>query len=146
MSKQRQAASSVHEQEPRTPALSEASLKGSIDRLARWVETHDYKAYEPFDGLSSYLGRFTFGSRVLGQLLLQLGRQSPVNFRPLLGIKPLELTKGRGYMAWGYLTLLKLTGREEYRQQASACLEWLIRNTSPRYSDASWGNHFDYAS
>ena len=122
------------------------SLRGSIDGLERWVESHDYKAYEPFDGLSSYLRPLTFGNRVLEQILLQIGRQSPINFRPLLGIKPLESTKGRGYMAWGYLTLLKLTGRDEYRQKATACLEWLIRNRSPLYPDASWGNHFDYAS
>lgn len=121
-------------------------LKGSIARVERWVESHDYKGYEPFDGLSSYLRPLAFGSLFLEQILLQIGRQSPINFRPLLGIKPLDSTKGRGYMAWGYLTLLKLTGRGEYRQKAIACLEWLIRNKSPLYPDYSWGNHFDYAS
>lgn len=121
-------------------------LKGSIGRVERWVESHDYKAYEPFDGLSSYLRPLTFGNLFLQQILLHVGRQSPINLRPLLGIRPLDSTKGRGYMASGYLTLLKLTGRDEYRQNAIACLEWLIRNKSPLYPDYSWGNHFDYAS
>jgi glycosyltransferase involved in cell wall biosynthesis len=128
------------------PSTGGVSISESIRRLERWVETHDYKGYEPFDGLSTYLRQLTFGNRFLEQIVQQFVRQSPVNVRPLLGIKPLESTKGRGYMAWGYLTLLKLTGNEQYRQKAIACLEWLIRNKSPLYADYSWGNHFDYAS
>lgn len=125
-----------------TPSLTE-----SLARLERWIEAQDYKGYEPFDGLSSaYLRPLTFGNPRLEQLLLQVGRQSPVNLRPLLAVKPLESTKGRGYMAWGYLAALRRTGRQAYRQRAIDCLEWLIRNKSPLYPEYSWGNHFDYAS
>jgi hypothetical protein len=135
---------------PRSPeddlGTRSLSMKESIARLQSWVENHDYKAYEPFDGLSSYLRRLTFGNQFLQQAVLQVGRQSPINFRPLLGVKPLESTKGRGYMAGGYVALLRLTGKDEYRQKAIACLEWLIRNKSPLHADYSWGNHFDYAS
>jgi polysaccharide biosynthesis protein VpsJ len=122
------------------------SINESIERLERWVETHDYRGYEPFDGLSSYVHPLTFGNLFLERIVQQVGRRSPVNFRPLLGIKPLESTKGRGYMARGYIALLMRTGNEEYRQKAIACLEWLIHNKSPLYPDFSWGNHFDYAS
>ena len=83
------------------------------------MEAHDYKGYEPFDGLSTYLRPLTFGNRFLQQIVQQVVRQSPVNIRPLLGIKPLESTKGRGYMAWGYLALLELTGNELYRKKQS---------------------------
>lgn len=124
----------------------ELSLSESVARLERWVELHDYKGYEPFDGLSSAARRLTFGNRFLEQILMQIGRQSPINFRPLLGITPLESTKGRGYMAWGHLAMWQRTGAEEHREEAVACLEWLIRNPSPLYPDCSWGNHFDYAS
>jgi rhamnogalacturonyl hydrolase YesR len=128
------------------PSTSDASINESISRLERWAEAHEYKGYEPFDGLSTYLRPLTFGNQFLEQILQQAVRQSPVNVRPLLGIKPLESTKGRGYMAWGYLALLTLTGNEQYREKAIACLEWLIRNKSPLHADYSWGNHFDYAS
>jgi hypothetical protein len=79
-------------------------------------------------------------------MLLQVGRQSPINLRPLLGIKPLESTKGRGYMAWGYLAMLRHTGESAYAAKARACLEWLIGNKSPLSAEYCWGNHFDYAS
>jgi glycosyltransferase involved in cell wall biosynthesis len=125
---------------------SGSSLGDGIRRLQRWVETHDYRGYEPFDGLSSNIRRLTFGNRTLEQALLQIGRQSPFNLRPWLGIKPADSTKGRGYMASGYLARLEETGLDEYRSKAIECLEWLIRNRSPLYAEHSWGNHFDYAS
>ena len=122
------------------------TLENSIKKVEMWVEDHDYRAYEPFDGLSSYLRSLTFGNLFLDRLLLQLIRQSPVNLRPLFGVKPQESTKGRGYMTWGYLTMFRLTGDESYRQRAERCLEWLIQNKSPKFKNYSWGNHFDFAS
>jgi len=87
----------------------------------------------------------TFGNLLLDRILLQLIRQSPLNLRPLLGVRPLPSTKGRGYMAWGYLTMLKTTGQQQYRNKAVNCLDWLIKNKSPRYKNYSWANHFDFA-
>lgn len=121
-------------------------IRNSIKRLEKWVEDHHFKAYEPFDGLSSFFRPLTFGNLLLDRLLLQLIRQSPINLRPLLGVKPLESTKGRGYMAAGYLIMLKTTGNREYAKKAINCLEWLIENKSPKFSGYSWANHFDFAS
>ncbi len=121
-------------------------LEDSISRLEKWVEAHDYKAYEPFDGLSSSLRPLTFGNLFLDRLLLQLIRQSPINLRPLLGVKPLESTKGRGYMAWGYLTMFRRTDDPRYKEKAISCLDWLMNNKAPGYEKYSWANHFDFAS
>ena len=121
-------------------------LEKSVTRVAKWVEDRDYKGYEPFDCLTSFLYPLTFGNCFLQQLLLHIGRQSPINLRPLLGVKPLDSTKGRGYMASGYLSLFQLTGKQEYRERTESCLDWLSRNKSPLFEDYSWGNHFDYAS
>ena len=119
-------------------------LYGSARRVQRWVEDHRYEAYEPFDGLSSPLGHLTRVSPLLDRLLQQVGRQSPINFRPLLRVKPLPSTKGRGYMAAGYLALYRLTGDRAYRDKAVACFDWLIANKSPKFQEYSWANHFDY--
>jgi rhamnogalacturonyl hydrolase YesR len=96
--------------------------------------------------LSSYLRPLTFKNLFLDRLLMQIVRQSPVNLRPLLGIKPLESTKGRGYMASGYLSMLLSTRDEKYRDKAINCLDWLKEHKSPLYSDYCWANHFDFAS
>jgi len=118
----------------------------SLQKVEKWVEEHHYRGYEPFDGLSSPLRRFTFGNLLLDRLLLQLVRQSPVNLRPLLGIKPLDSTIGRGYMAWGYCWMYNLTGQAGYREKTFSCLDWLMKNKSPGYPEYTWGKHFDFAS
>lgn len=122
------------------------AIEASLKKLERWIEDHHYKGYEPFDGLSSSLRPFTFGNLFLDRLLLQLVRQSPINLRPLLGVQPQESTKGRGYMAWGYLKMYKLTGNDRYKTRAEQCLHWLTENKSPKFEKYSWGNHFDFAS
>jgi hypothetical protein len=118
----------------------------SIRKVEQWVEDHDYKGYEPFDGLSSKLRPLTLGNLFLERLLLQLIRQSPINLRPLFGVKPLDSTIGRGYMAWGYCNMFKLTGDQAYKAKITACLDWLIENKSPGYPEYTWGKHFDFAS
>jgi hypothetical protein len=123
--------------------VSELIVK-SLQKLQKWVEEHNYKGYEPFDGLSSYLRPLTFGNLFLNRILMQSIRQSPFNLRPFLGISPLDSTIGRGYMAWGYLTLLRYDGNEEYAHKSRHCLEWLIENKSPGYEEYSWGKHFDF--
>src|SRR5215471_18512994 len=80
----------------------QAGIYRSLKHVEQWVEDHGYAAYEPFDGLSSPWNKLTGGRLLLDRLFLQAVRQSPVNIRPLLGIKPLPSTKGRGYMAAGY--------------------------------------------
>jgi hypothetical protein len=118
-------------------------VESGLKKVEKWVEDHNY---EPFDGLSSPLRRLTFGSLFLDRLLMQAVRQSPINIRPLVGVKPLPSTKGRGYMAAGYLTLFELTGDSLYRSKAVACLEWLMAQKSPKFEEYSWANHFDFAS
>jgi hypothetical protein len=121
-------------------------VEQSLRKLDRWVIDHEYRGYEPFDGLSSVLRPLTFRNALAERILQQAVRQSPLNLRPLFGVKPLDSTKGRGYMAWGYLLLLQSSNDAEYRKKAIDCLEWLIENRSPLYQDYSWGNHFDYSS
>lgn len=121
-------------------------LLKSINILEKWIEEHDYKGYEPFDGLLSYLHPLTFGNQLLEQILQQTIRQSPFELRHILGVKPQESTKGMGYISRGYLNLYKITSEKKYKDKTYYCLDWLIKNRTQKYQDYSWGNHFDYAS
>lgn len=122
------------------------TIENSLNRLEKWVEDHDYKGYDPADGLTSYLRPLTFGNLFLDRLLQQLVWRSPINIRPLLGIKPKDSLIGRGYMAWGYLTRYKATGNESLKDKAIMCLDWLKANKAPGYENYSWGKMFDFAS
>ena len=118
----------------------------SLDRVQKWVEDRHYRGYEPFDGLSSWFRPLTFGTLLGERLLMQLIRQSPVNLRPLMGVFPQESTKGRGYMASGYLLRHRTTGNPEYLRKAEACLDWLDNHKAAKFKKHSWSNHFDFSS
>jgi rhamnogalacturonyl hydrolase YesR len=125
---------------------SQTLIQESLDSVERWVEAHNYCGYEPFDGLSSWFRPLTFGTLLGDRLLLQLIRQSPINLRPLMGVKAKESTKGRGYMASGYAVRYRITGNKEYLEKAEACLDWLDRHKVSRFQNHSWSNHFDFSS
>jgi len=116
-----------------------------IQRLDSWLARKEYKAYDPFDGLNSWVRPLALGR--LGKQFLQQGvRRFPLNLRPLLGIRPAPSSKGYGYLARGYLKLHRHTGDQAYLDKAISCLEWLKTNASREYGGMSWGNHFDYQS
>ena len=121
-------------------------LLQSAMAVEKWVEDHDYKGYEYSDGLLSPLVALTFHNLFLERCLLQFVRLTPVNIRPLVGVKPQDSTKGRGYMAWGYLTMFRLTGDARYKEKAAACLRWLDENKAKNYETHSWGNPFPFSS
>ena len=127
-----------------TTTLTVATLEASLHRVQKWVEDRGYKGYEPFDGLSSWFRPLTCGNLLAERLLMQLVRQSPINLRPIMGVKPKESTKGRGYMAYGYLYLHKATGNAEYLEKAEACLDWLDAHKAASFQKHSWSNHFDF--
>jgi uncharacterized protein YyaL (SSP411 family) len=116
----------------------------SMDAVRKWVEDRDYKGYDPGDGLTSWLRPLTFGSLFAERVLQQVIWKSPVNLRPFVGVKALDSTKGRGFMAWGYLLLYAATGEIDWRIKALECLDWLDRNRVKAGPGHSWGNHFDF--
>lgn len=118
----------------------------SVQRLDTWLVRNDYKGYDPFDGLSSFLRPLTFYKRFPQQVLQQGVRRNPFNLRPLLGIKPHRSTKGMGFLAGGYLNLFMLTGDARYEERTRWALDWLMANASKGYSGYCWGNAFDYIS
>src|SRR6185312_7960599 len=87
-------------------AGSKSVLLDSIHRLTRWLEIHDYRGYDTFDGLNArYLRPLTFDTSLL-RIALQPGlRRFPINLRPFLGIAPARLTKAMGFLARGFIRL-----------------------------------------
>jgi rhamnogalacturonyl hydrolase YesR len=122
------------------------ALDIALEKVSTWVEHRQYKGYDPGDGLTSFLRPLTFGNLLAERVLQQVIWKSPWNIRPFVGVRPLDSTKGRGFMAWGYLMRFKETGQTVYREKAAACLDWLMANRTARRSEYSWGNHFDFSS
>jgi hypothetical protein len=119
----------------------------AISRLSQWLEVHDYRGFDTFDGLSSkYLRPLTFETALLRTVLLQGVRRFPINLRPLLGVPAERSTKGMGFLARGFMRMYAATGEEIWAERAKDALHWLMDKRSAGYSGACWGNHFDYQS
>jgi hypothetical protein len=125
---------------------SAQDVQRALDLVQKWVEEHDYRGYEPFDGLSSWARPLALGNQLAERILQQAIRQSPVNLRPFMGVRPQDSTKGRGYMAYGYLARYRATRQPQYLEKATRCLEWLDQHKVPRFQHHSWSNHFDFVS
>lgn len=121
------------------------SIHRSIYGVSRWVEEHNYQAYDPGDGDLSFLSHLTFNKHFLRRLLTATVLRAPFHIRPWIGIKPHTSTKGMGYMGWGYSKMHVLTKKGHYRSRAEFCFDWLMKNRSPGYSFNCWGNHFSFA-
>ena len=117
----------------------------SLEAVQKWVEDHDYKGYDPGDGLTTFLRPLTFGNLFAERLLQQAIWKSPVNVRPFVGVKPLDSTKGRGFMAWGYLLRYKTDGNKQHLDKALQCLAWLEQHREAGQPGSCWGNHFDFS-
>lgn len=120
-------------------------ITNSADRVAAWVETHQFEAYDPGDGNNSFLHAFTFNNLLLERLLQQAVYRAPINLRPVLGIKPHRSTKGVGYMAWGYARRFESTRSPQHQERACWCLDWLLANRSPAAAGYCWGNDFSFS-
>jgi hypothetical protein len=127
--------------------VADMGFNSSLERLIWWLENHDYRAYDTFDGLNAKFVRpLTFNKPLLRIVLQQGVRRFPLNLRPLLGITPERSTKGMGFLARGFIRLYRSTGDAMWRSRAESMLQWLVENQSPGYNGACWGNHFDYQS
>ncbi|MGC4097229.1 MAG: hypothetical protein QM706_08950 [Nitrospira sp.] len=126
-------------------SLFREKVEGSLRRLISWIRRHEYRAYEPADGNLSWLFSFTGGRIFPMRVLQQVVLRAPFNVRPLLGIPRHESAIARGYFAWGYVLLHGLTGDDNARGEAVACLEWLTTNRSSRSAEYCWGDPYEYA-
>ena len=120
-------------------------IQQSIRKVQAWVEARDYKGYDPGDGLTSFLRPLALGNLFAERVLQQAIWKSPINLRPVLGVVPLDSTKGRGFMAWGYAILYGTSGDVAYRDKARQCLEWLDKARETGHIGHCWGNHFDFS-
>jgi len=124
---------------------SQHRLEDSLARVIGWVQRHNYRGYEPADGNSSALFPLTRGRVWPMRVLQQVVLRSPVNIRPLIGLRPHESSIGRGYMAWAYLTIHRNDQSEAIRREAISCLSWLIKHKAAGHAEYCWGDPYDYA-
>lgn len=120
-------------------------MKEAKEKLINYIESENFKGYDPYDTLNSplpfhYLGKW-------GPVLaIQFQKRNPFNIRKLLGIKKEYNPKAVGLLLHSY-------SLQYQKEQDEACLEkmnfffnWLLENRSKGYTNFCWGYNFDWAS
>lgn len=112
------------------------------------VRGEQFAGYDPFDLLNSRLLRTTplYRSELVRLVWLQLGKRSPINFRPLLGVSKKRNPKGVGLFISGLLQDYQRTGEAQYLIEARELADWLLTQRCPlsEWGHSCWGYHFDW--
>ncbi len=107
-----------------------------------------FKGCDPFDGLNSKLFQWMPGlkSGIFGLAWIQFFKQSPINFRPLLGVPKRRNPKGIGLFILGLLEDFRRTQNSAFLQEATALADWLLTQQCDRkeWQHSCWGYHFDW--
>ena len=123
------------------------NIVSCLDRLRAYVEAADYAGYDPYDALNSPLiQRLGSRSKWVRIGATHLVRRSPINLRPLLGIRKGHNPKAIGLFLWGYAKLYAWTKEQRYLERIDYLLGMLEQLRSQGYSGHCWGYNFDWQS
>jgi polysaccharide biosynthesis protein VpsJ len=112
------------------------STDAAVARIRAWGEACDWRGYDPYDALNSPAAPVLTLGRPLGRrLLTQSVKRSPLNLRPLLGIRPAWDAKAIALVASGYARLAA-AGDDTAPKEAVRWLDWLAAR------GPGWGYHF----
>ena len=117
----------------------------ALRKLLQYCRVEKWAGYDPYDGLNVHPDlAIPLTNRVARTALIQLVKRSPVNIRPLLGIRKEHNPKGLA-LAIRALLLLR-EGGFEVEDDLNYLTERLILLRSPDYGEACWGYGFDWQS
>lgn len=118
-------------------------IKYSIKTLLSFLENENYIGYSLYDSHNSPIPFAKLG-RHLSFLVNQVNKRSPINLRPILGIKKGINPKGYGLFLHSFskLSQLNLISKEKAIQKADFFFNWLDENPSNGYSGHCWGYNY----
>jgi hypothetical protein len=119
-------------------------IEYSLKRVREYIESENFKGYDPYDTLNSWFPFQTFG-KWPAVLAIQFQKRNPVNIRPLLGVKKFHSTKGMGLLLKAYVKLYKLTDDKKLLPLVEFIKNWLIKNRTFYNNDFCWGYDYPYS-
>jgi len=116
-----------------------------VNGLKAYVEAADYAGYDPYDALnSSLLKALSRRSKWLRIAFTHALKMSPINLRPLVGVRKGHNPKGVGLFIWAYSRLYALHREKQYLDSIHHLLNLLEELKSRGYSGNCWGYNFDW--
>lgn len=117
----------------------ESKQQFAYSALLSYVQKHDFRGWDLFDGLNSKFFQATpfYKFRFMRLVWIQLFKRSFINLRSLLAVPEGYNAKGLGLFASGLLSQGDVNGAEDL-------LDKLKKMACPDYSGAAWGYNFDW--
>ena len=118
----------------------------SFKKLQIFCETEQFKGWDPYDGLNSWVIQKTpLGKSSFFRLAwIQLFKRNPINFRKIVGIKKGFNSKGLGLFLIGYCNLYKVEPKKEYLEKIHLLATKILNLSAKGYSGYCWGYNFDW--
>ena len=116
----------------------------SLERLRIYIEKQNFKGYDPYDTLNSWIPFQTLGEWP-AVLATQFQKRNPVNIRPFLGIKKFHSTKGMGLLLKAYLKCFNVTGDKQLIPSIEFIKNWLVTKKTFYNNDFCWGYDYPYS-
>ena len=111
-----------------------------LDRVLQTARSANYEGYSKHDGLNSPLLALVGGNRRLTRLAaIQVVTRSPVDIRPLVGVRKARNAKGLSLFARALLARHRMTGSQDDATQARGLLDWLIDHPAQGFDGLCWG-------
>ena len=122
--------------------------KSSLSALRRYIDGHDLKGFDPYDGLNSALFKdsFLYKSKICRLIWIQFFKRSPINLRKITGVPSEYNPKGLGLFLSGYCNLWDMEKEPEYIEKIKSLLKTINSLRCHRSKGVSWGYNFDWQS
>jgi hypothetical protein len=113
--------------------------------LLEYIENEEYKGYDPYDTLNSWVPFGWLGKwgKPIG---IQIQKRNPINIRPLIGIKKDYNPKAIGLLLHTYSLMYEQEPTDEIKGEIDFLFNWLIENRTEGFKNFCWGYNFDWAS
>jgi hypothetical protein len=122
-------------------------IEKSLEQLREYIESQEYKGWDPYDGLNSKLFQsipLLRKSRLMRLIWIQTFKRNPINFRDLAGVKKAYNPKGLGLFLSGYCKLYHINRTQEVRSRILFLSKKILELQSTGWSGACWGYNFDW--
>ena len=123
------------------------SSDNPIFKLIDYIESNEYKGYDPYDGLNSKLLEYLPLPWKYARIAwIQFFKVCPINFRKYFLISKGTNPKGLGLILSSYCNLFKSTQDEAWLRKAHNIFKLLIEVRSKYYDNYCWGYNFNWQS
>lgn len=111
--------------------------------LASKLARAEYSGWDPYDALTSPALRAVARTPMTRRLALQAGKRSPLNLRPLLGIRPLRHIKALALVVSALSRLAQMPNGDAHRQAALRLARDLVARAVESDGGIGWAYDFD---